>query len=270
MRPLLSSAFVRNLRHGRAVAAALACLCAALPLRAQSDGGGFVTPFTSVFISAGKLLMDVSALNPRFERPDLLALNPPQRTGFDAISNDGYSIGIGGYTPVGRVLLGGEWHYSDIGEESSSFGKTNRLETNYAMATVGFAAFTGWRWTFYPFLGIGVGNVTLTLRDRNGVPQAPLTSDPSFDQIVLSGADVAKLSGSYVMVQPGLGFDYLALRQNADHMGFVLGLRFSSAISPNRTTWTYGGRSVFGAPDVAPSGVMLRVVFGIGGFRLVQ
>lgn len=262
------SAIFGNIRAARALAAAVPVLCASTPLRAQGDGGGFVTPFTAVFVSAGTVLMNVSKLNPRFERSDLLLLNPPQRTGFDAISNDGYSIGIGGYTPVGRVLLGGEWHYSDIGEESSSFGKTNRLQTNYAMATVGYAAFTGWRWTFYPFLGIGAGNVTLTLRDRNGVPQAPLTSDPSFDQIVLSGADVAKLSGSYVMVQPGVGFDYLALRQNQDHVGLVLGLRFSSAISPNRTTWTYGGRSVFGAPDVAPSGVMLRVVFGVGGFRM--
>ncbi|MFI5311494.1 MAG: hypothetical protein ACHQQ3_09695, partial [Gemmatimonadales bacterium] len=114
-----------------------------------------MTPFTSVFISTGTVLMDVSKLNAHFERPDLLLLTPPQRTGYDAISNDGYSIGIGAYTPVGRILLGGEAHYADLGEESSSSGKTNRLETSYGMATVGFAAFTGWRWTIYPFLGVG-------------------------------------------------------------------------------------------------------------------
>jgi hypothetical protein len=249
---------------------AAAALAPAAPARAQGDGDGFVSPFTTVFISTGKLLMDVSKLNPRFERPDLLALVPPQHTGFDAISNSGYSIGIGGYTPVGRVLLGGEWHYSDLGEESSTFGKTNRLETNYAMATVGFAAWTGWRWTLYPFFGVGVGSVKLTLRDRFGVPQAPLTQDPSFDEIVLSNAPERTINGSYVMIQPGLGFDYLALRDDKSHVGLVLGLRFSTAITPNRTTWTYQGRSVYGAPDAAPVGAMLRLVFGVGGFRMAK
>jgi hypothetical protein len=249
---------------------AAAGLALATPARAQGDGGGFVAPFSTIFISAGRLLMDVSKLNPRFERPDLLLLNPPQRTGFDAISNDGYSIGIGGYTPVGRVLLGGEWHYSDIGEESSTFGKTNRLETNYAMATVGFAAWTAWRWTIYPFVGVGVGKVALTLRDRFGVPQAPLTQDPSFDEIVLSNAPENKLNGSYVIFQPGLGFDYIALRDDRSRIALTLGLRISTAVTPNRTTWTYQGRSVYGAPDTAPVGPMLRLVFGIGGFRMAQ
>ncbi|MFI5312039.1 MAG: outer membrane protein [Gemmatimonadales bacterium] len=244
-------------------------VAAASPARAQGESG-FVMPFTAVFISAGKLQMDVSKLNPRFERTDLLQLNPPQRTGFDAISNSGYSIGIGGYTPFGRVLLGAEGSYSDIGEESSPSGKTNRLETYYAMATVGFAAWTSWRFTLYPFIGVGAGNVKLTLRDRFGVVPAPLTQDPSFDEIVLSNATVSTVNGSYVIVQPGLGFDYLALHDNQSHVGLVLGLRFSTAISPNRTTWTYQGRSVYGAPDAAPSGAMLRLMVGIGGFRLAK
>jgi hypothetical protein len=268
--PLVAQLPSRARRAAGIATFAAAALAAAAPARAQGDAGGFVTPFTTVFISTGKLLMDVSKLNPRFERPDLLVLVPPQRTGFDAISNDGYSIGIGGYTPAGRVLLGGEWHYSDIGEESSTFGETNRLETNYAMATVGFAVWTGWRWTLYPFLGVGAGRVTLTLRDRFGVPLAPLTQDPSFDEIILSNAPESKINGSYLMLQPGLGFDYLALRDDKNHVGLVLGLRFSTAITPNRTTWTYQGRSVYGAPDVAPAGAMLRLVFGVGGFRMAK
>ncbi|MFI5310344.1 MAG: hypothetical protein ACHQQ3_03860, partial [Gemmatimonadales bacterium] len=161
-------------------------------------------------------------------------------------------------------------HYADLGEESSSSGKTNRLETSYGMATVGFAAFTGWRWTIYPFLGVGAGTVTLTLRDRNGVPQLPLLKDPSFDELILSFADERKVTGSYIMVQPGVGFDYLALRSDKSRLGLTLGLRISSAITPNRTTWRTEGRSVYGAPDLGPHGTMFRLVFGVGGFRLAQ
>lgn len=252
------------------IGAALAIGVTPLRLEAQGAASSFVSPFTSLYLSTGTLLMDVSRLNVRFSRPDLQQLVPPQRTGFDALSGDGYSVGIGGYTPVGRVLLGGEWHYADLGEESSPAAKTNRLETNYAMVTVGYAAWTGWRFTFFPFLGLGAGKVTLTLRDRNGTPQPAPQQDPTFDEVVLNGADQSRVTGSYVMVQPGVGFDYLALRGDKQHVGLVLGVRFSSAITPNRTSWTYAGRSVFGAPDVAPKGAMLRVVFGVGGFRLIQ
>ena len=160
MRPFSSSPTSRARATARVAAFTAVALAIAAPARAQGGGPSFVTPFSSVFISTGTLLMDVSKLNVRFERPDLLLLVPPQRTGFPTISNDGYSIGVGGYAPVGRVLFGGEWHYSDLGEESSSAGKTNRLETSYVMGTVGYALFTGWRFTFYPFFGVGLNMFT--------------------------------------------------------------------------------------------------------------
>ena len=270
MRPLSPFSTVSARRAGRIAVAALTFAVTVSRASGQDSGGSFVVPFSSLYLSMGTLLVDVSRLNTRFSRPDLLLLVPPQRTGFEAISGDGYSIGIGGYTPVGRVLLGGEWHYSDLGEESSPDAKTNRLETTYAMATVGYAAWTGWRFTLYPYLGVGAGSVTLTLRTRNTVSPPPLGANPTFDEIILGGADESRITGTYVMVQPGVGFDYLALRSNQQHVGFVLGVRFSSAITPNRTSWKYAGRSVFGAPDTAPKGAMLRLVFGIGGFKLAQ
>jgi hypothetical protein len=76
------------------------------------------------------------------------------------------------------------------------------------------------------------------------------------------------LKGSYVMVQPGLGFDYLALRNDSDHFGVTLGFRVSTSLSPNRTTWTYHGQEVFGGPDCGPVGGTFRVLVGLGGFRL--
>lgn len=256
-------------RHAAGIATiAAAAVAFATPARAQGEPSGFVAPFSTAFISVGKLLMGVGDLNARFSRADLLLLTPPQHTGYDAIADHGYSIGIGGYTPVGRALFGGEWHYSDIGTESSSYGKTNHLETNYAMATVGFAAWTGWRFTLYPFVGIGPGSVKLTLQNRFGYPQAPLTQDPSFDEIVLNNAAENVITGTYLIFQPGLGFDYLALRDDNSHRGWVIGLRLSTGVTPHRTIWTYQGRSVYGAPDVAPVGTMLRVVFGIGGFKM--
>ena len=251
-----------NVKRFLPAAAVASLLALPAPTRAQG-AGDFVTPFSNVFISVGTLLMDVSKLNQRFQRPDLA----PVKTGFDAISNDAYAVGVGGYTTYGRILLGGDAQYADLGEESSSAGKTNRLETAYVMGTVGFAAYTTWRFSLYPMLGVGFGSATLTLRNRTGGPTVSSVTQPSFDDIILSPGADSKIKGSYVLLVPGIGFDYLMLNSEDSHIGVTLGIRIESAITPNRTTWTYKGRSVFGAPDAGPSGGMVRLQLGIGGFR---
>lgn len=236
------------------------------PAVGSAQGGGSVTPFTAVWVGAGTLLVDVSRLNPHFERNDLPEL---QRPGYFTLSNDGYTFGGGVYGPItNKLLLGGEIHSGDIGEESSPSGKTNQLSTKYWMGTIGWAGFTGWRFTLQPYLGIGTGTVTLTLKSRAGGSGVASGQSPTFDEVVVNPGAKSVMTGSYVIVQPGVGFDYLALRGDSDHYGVVLGLRLSSALSPNRTTWTFRGQDVFGGPDVGPVGGMFRVIIGVGGFRL--
>jgi opacity protein-like surface antigen len=210
--------------------------------------------------------MDVTKLNPHFERLDLGA---SERPGYFTISNDGFSIGGGGYAAVlDRLLVGGEYHFADLGEEASPSGRTNALTTKYVLGTVGYAAFTAWRLNVAPFLGLGVGTAALTLRNRNGGAKVPTDLDPTFDEIVMSPGSRSVLKASYFMVQPGLRVDFLLLPQTDSRIGAVLGLHMSSSLSPNRTTWKYEGRNVFGGPDLGPSGGTFRLVMGLGGFRL--
>jgi opacity protein-like surface antigen len=166
------------------------------------------------------------------------------------------------------VLLGGEFHYSDVGIETSPSGKTNQITTNYGMATVGYAVWTSWHWTVFPYVGAGVGKLTLSLKNREGGPTVSNTTNPSFDDIVFSPGAESRLVGSYFLLQPGLGVDYLALSSSQSHVGVTLGIRVGTSISPNRTTWTYRGSEVFGAPDVGPVGTTARLIVGIGGFKM--
>lgn len=226
-----------------------------------------IAPFSAFYFTTGTLLMDVSKLNPRFERLDLEAKDRP---GFYTISNDGFSVGIGGYgAVVQRLLLGAEVHSADVGLESSPQGKTNHLETNYWMGTLGYAIVTTWRVNITPTLGIGTGKVNLTLKSRDGGPTVPDDRDPTFDEVIMSPGSQSVMKGSYVTVQPGLAIDLLILRSELDRLGLTLGIRMASAISPNRTTWTYKGREVFGGPDVGPTAGTVRIIAGIGGFRLM-
>ena len=192
---------LRSAASGGALAAALVAATAGTA-RAQDS----VAPFSAFYGNVGTMLFDVSKLNARFERPDLKLLTPPRTTGFDAISNDAVGYGFGGYGPIGRLLLGGEFQYADVGEEASPNGRTNRLETTYLMATAGYALFNGWRFTLYPYIGIGGGQVTVSLKSRDGGPTVSSTSNPTFDEVVLSPGQSSTMKGAYILVQPGLGF----------------------------------------------------------------
>jgi len=255
---------LKQIAHGTAVALAVAL---ASPGGAQgSMSGESLAPFSTFYVTTGTLLMDVSRLNPHFERVDL-AVN--KRPGFYTLSNDGYSVGLGGYGPVmGRLVLGGEFHSADMGQETSPAGKTNQLTTTYWMGTLGYAALTFWKVNIVPFVGIGTGSATVTLRSRDGGPTVSDAFSPTFDEVIESPGSMSTMKGSYVMVQPGLAIDVLMLRSEKSHIGLTLGLRFASAITPNRTTWQYKGQDVFGGPDLGPSGGTMRVIAGIGGFRL--
>jgi hypothetical protein len=237
------------------------------PLRAQSGAASrSIAPFSTVYVTTGTMLMDVTKLNPRFERTDLPA---DQRPGFFALSNDAYSIGIGGYGTVAeRLTLGGEFHTADVGEESSPAGKTNQLSTTYLMGTVGYAMWTNWRVNVIPYFGVGMGSVSLTLKSRDGGPTVPAGQDPTFDEVIAQPGSLSTMKGSYVVVQPGVTIDMLILGRPDGTHGLTLGIHFSSLITPNRTKWTYGGREVFGAPDVGPTSGSIRLVFGYGGFRM--
>lgn len=227
-----------------------------------------IAPFSSFYISTGTLLMDVTKLNPHFERLDLVV---GQRPGFYTLSNDGYSVGVGGYGPVlGRFVAGGEFHSADLGSESSPTGKTNQLQTKYWIATGGFAAFTMWRFSAIPFVGIGTGTATLTLKSRSGGPQVATGVDPTFDEVIASPGTKSTMTASYVIVQPGLALDFIVLQSDSSTLGLTLGMRMASAITPNRSSWRYEGREVFGGPDLGPSGGSFRIVVGIGGFRIAS
>ena len=245
---------------------ALIALLALASSRAQAQaqatlaGDPPIAPFTNFYIATGTVLVDVGKINAHFTPAN----------GFFAISNDAYSLGGGFTIPVGKLTIGGQYHYFDLGIESSPKGKTDRMTAKFAMVDVGFNFFTFWHWNMYGSFGVGVGSNTLTFRDRNGGPTVSETVDPTFDEILDSPGLKSELTGTFFIIEPAIGLDYLVLANTNSHMGFTIGFRVATAITPNRTTWKYKGRDVFGSPDAGPAGAQIRLQFGIGGFRLAS
>jgi hypothetical protein len=217
-----------------------------------------ITPFTNVFLSVGNAFSNVNALNVRFDSAR-----------YDAIAGHGFSIGGGAYVPFGRALFGGEYHDADFGFESTGTGRTNRMRSHYWMATVGYALYTTWQLNFVGFLGVGMGTTKVTVSDRNGGTVVGTAVDPLFDDILSHPGFSSTITGSYSVFQPGVGVDYLMLRSDRSHVGVTFGLRVGTTVSPHRTSWSYGGRDVVGAPDAGPVGSFVRLSLGVGGFRLL-
>ena len=240
-----------------AVIGALLALAAA-PARAQDPASSPpVAPFSNIFISLGNAFSNVDALNARFDS-----------THYDAIAGHGFSIGGGGYFPFGRALFGAEYHDADFGFESTGTGRTNKMHSHYWMATAGYALFTTWHFNVLGFLGVGMGSTKLTMTDQNGGATVGTSVDPLFNDILANPGFGSVITGSYSVFQPGVGVDYLMLRSDKSHIGVTFGARLGTTISPHRTSWTYEGRNVVGAPDAGPVGSFLRLSLGIGGFKL--
>jgi hypothetical protein len=226
-----------------------------------------VAPFSSFYITAGTILMNVSDLNFHFERPDIDSAS--KRPGFPTIANHGYTMGAGFYFPVlGKYMLGAEANFGDMGYETSPNAKSVKMTTRYWMATMGYAVLTTWNFTLAPFVGIGTGSATVTLTQRGGGTAVSPSQAPTFDEVIAQPGSRSELVASYVIVQPGFALDFLNIPSTDGHVGVTMGLRVSSSISPHRATWTYQGHSVFGGPDLGPVGGSIRLVGGIGGFRL--
>lgn len=252
-----------TLRAGRRAAAlVLATLLgintSAAHAQATLRGDPPIAPFSNFYVATGTVLVDVGKINAHFTPAN----------GFYAISNDAYSVGAGFTVPVGKLTLGAQYHYFDIGIESSPQGKTDQMTAKFVLAEVGYNFLNLWHWNMYGSFGVGVGSNTLTFRDRNGGPTVSETVDPTFDEILDSPGLKSELTGTFYILEPALGVDYLVLANNDSHIGLTLGLRVSTAITPNRTTWKYKGRDVFGSPDAGPAGAQIRLQFGVGGFRL--
>lgn len=245
-------------RHRLAATAALLAL-AAVPARAQEPPvDPPIPPFTNVFLALGNTFTNVDALNARFSTNN-----------YDAIAGHGFSVGIGGYAPYGRALFGAEYHGADFGYESTDVGRTNKMSSSYWLGEVGYAFFTTWHFNVYGMLGAGLGTTKITVSDRNGGTPVSSTPEPLFDDVLASPGPSSTLTGTYTIFQPSVGVDYLMLRTTQSHVGVTFGLRIGTSISPHRTSWTYEGHDVAGAPDAGPVGGFLRLSVGVGGFKLI-
>ncbi|MHB1310879.1 MAG: hypothetical protein ACYC3L_02590 [Gemmatimonadaceae bacterium] len=243
----------------RAVALALFASAVLAPLGAQGARGegvgpGGTFPFATIFVSTGSSITSTDGIN-KYIGPG----------GFFAVSNDAIAYGGGVRGSWGRIVGGGEFSYTDYGEEGNpDNGRNIALKSRYYLAQAGYAWYAGRHLNVYPLLGVGVGSVTLTLSDRNGGGAPPAGKDPTFPDVVQHPDFSSDLTADYLLFEPAIGVDWLVLRSVADRFGVSVGARLGKRVAPNRATWKLDGAKVVGGPDAGPDGTFLRLTIGIG------
>lgn len=228
-----------------------AALVVAASASAQGAGLGPGAPFRALVLTTGMSTMSVDALNAR--------MTPSQ---FAPLSNDAVSYGASGHVAIGRALIGAEVARLAFGEEGRDNGRTDELSAIQGLATAGYAIVSSERLTVFPQLGVGLGRLQLSLRDRSGAATSSTT--PTFDEVAQAPGAESRLSGRHLVYAFGGGADYLVSHAGAS-MGVVLGVRAGMLASPNRTTWMLGARRVVAGPDAAAGGPYVRFVLGLGG-----
>ncbi|HEV7990318.1 MAG TPA: hypothetical protein VGP25_00745 [Gemmatimonadaceae bacterium] len=233
---------------GLAIALTLAGTNAA---SAQNVGAGAGHPFHAILLTTGMTTMSVDPLNARITSSQ-----------FASLSNDAVSYGGSGYVAVGRALLGAQAHRSTFGEEGLNNGRTDDLSSAQAAITVGYAIISTEHVSLFPELGVGLGRIEVTLRDRSGAGTA--SAQPTFDEIAQAPGAESTMTGRHLLYSFGGGADYLVTRRGSS-VGVVMGVRAGLAASPNRATWTRNGQAVVAGPDAGAGGPYLRVMVGLGG-----
>lgn len=237
---------------------ATAALLAASPASSQGSRGegvgpGGTFPYFSVFFATGGSVTTTGDLNTRLDTAK-----------YYAVSNDAISYGGGARARWGRAIFGGEYAYTDFGEEGNpKNGLTSALRSRFYMAQAGYAWWAGRHLNVYPMLGVGAGTMTVTLSNSNGGGAPAAGIDPSFTDVVLHPNYSSRLQATYLLFEPGIGVDWMVMRSVADRFGVTFGARAGKKFSPNRAAWKLDGRKVVGGPDVGPDGMWFRLTTGI-------
>ncbi|MES2178697.1 MAG: hypothetical protein V4550_12630 [Gemmatimonadota bacterium] len=217
-------------------------------LSTASQGQGF----HAVVFTTGATTMSVDALN-----------GVLTTARFSGLSNDGISYGANGYVALGRALLGVDVAKTTYGEEGTSSGRSDDLNAMQFLGTASYNLVATKRMNLFPTLGVGVGRIDITLRDRSG-GAAVTTSQPTFAEVAANPGASSVVAGNHLLYSVGGGADFLITRGTGSPAGVVFGVRGGYLIAPNRTTWSTDGRPVLTGPDASAGGPFVRVVVGLG------
>lgn len=240
-------------RFGRALAAFAGLLLAtgigaALPAAAEPAFNFDVWEGAKAYYQPGFSFLDTNSLN------QLIA-----PAGYANYSNTFLTQGGGAQVILDRIVIGGSGFGLSGFRAASGKGETLAVSGGYGLLNLGYVIVRQKNFSLYPMIGIGSGGVKINASEA-------LNKLFGFT----SGSDVFELQSSQIVMDIGLGADYL-IDFNADRKlatGLDVGLKLGYVFVPSPPQWESAGRPVGGSvPNLNTQGVYLSISLGLGAQR---
>ncbi len=116
------------------------------------------------YFMLGGNIIDIQNLNSRLETK-----------GYPKFSDKFISLGGGGHSIIGKVIIGGEGH-GLIKKEASNENYKSSLGVGYGFFDLGYIVFSTENLSLYPLLGLGGGGMSLKIMEKE--------THPSFDDVL--------------------------------------------------------------------------------------
>ena len=170
---------------------------------------------------------------------------------YTELSNRLVSYGVGFHGTIKKhLLLGFEWSTMSGKEVKSSDGTIKEnLCASVWFVDIGYTIVSVANFSIYPFLGVGKGDMTLTLSEINNL---------SFDEILEGPTGITRLSTGGFLVNPSIGIDY-SLGGN-----FLIGLRGGYTFDPFVGNWKIEDSKISDGPETSLIGPYINIMLGFG------
>lgn len=159
--------------------------------------------------------------------------------------------GVGFYSSVGKsVLMGFEWQKSSGKEKTSADGTVEqKLESTSWFVNLGIMALNTGIIRVFPYIGIGDGTMTLTLKDVNL---------PSFDDIISGDFGETKIKTGGILIKPALGVEV----KTSAH--FVIGVHAGYVFDPQVGDWKVEDTEIANGPKSGLTSPYVYLTLGLG------
>jgi len=179
--------------------------------------------------------------------------------GYPEVENGSVTIGGGGHYLLKNWLLGGEG-FGLLGGSVENSDYRVVHAGGYGFLNVGYLAYRSPSFMLYPVLGIGGGNLTLYLKDKNLFTESfdTMLENPGRESIIATGGFLLKFSlmANYI---------FAGVKENEHSGGFVLGVKTGYIYNVSGDNWSLSGSNLNGAPKAGMSGPYVSIVIGGGG-----
>jgi hypothetical protein len=201
----------------------------------------------AAYLMAGINYLSVSYLNAFLESK-----------GLPAVGGYYFSLGLGGHVIHNKWVAGLELAHTLEKEGSGAMNFKTSAIAKYGVLNFGYLLHNKKGLMFYPYVGVGVGKLTLRVRENN---------IDSFDDITgyQKGSEARTTN---FLVNTGFALDFF-YKYNANKKGqnnLVLGIRAGCIFSPYRKHWRVNHAEVPDGPDSGIYGPYIRLVIGMGGW----